>query len=916
MRSANEPGPRRGFAARELRRRWWTGSWRAALRLAARDARRHRGSSSLIVVMVGLPVLLITAASAYLATTLVTVDESVPVTLGHAQARLEDNRSGPLTQNARAEVLSYEDPEGRVDGQPRTRAQLESLTGGTLAQVAYPDLYAGVGSDLLRVHSLAMDSVALPASGLATLVSGRWPQGADEVAVTDSGAEAGLATTGVLSLRAGDSAPRDVQVTGVVRAVDPTYQPVGLVTGASWIPADEPAQFLLSRDRAVTWGDVRAWNAYGLVVLSKAVLADPPAAAADPQSDNGFGVAIVVLICLGLVLETTLLAGPAFAVSAARRRRSLSLVASNGADRDQLRRYVLAQGVVLGGGAVLVGCLAGIAAGWAAVRIAAHWVPSIGHPPLDTYAALTTLVVVAAVLASLVAASLPARGAARLALAATLDGQGELRHPSSRLPTVGTLVLLTGLAGVGLSLLMSSSMAQLFLSGAAGAVALLGVLMLVPGLLRLLGAWLRRGPVTLRMAARDTSRARSRSTPAIAAVTVAVAVMTVASVSATSDDAQARRDYQPRGVAGQGLVCCGAVDTTAPATLGEIRRQQPTWLVEPVGTLGTPEYREGSGTVSVVSAVPPGCSAAVAIAKPAEDTPAPDPCQILGSNSGAFIYSHPAAALDSRAALTPAQQRTLADGGVLVTSPGLVSDGRMRIAVGSYRLPEGDQRRLLRQVDVPAAVVEPGQLRAATHGQDSFDSAGLMLSSTAAGLDLPTYEQGWVVIDPDGPISRSDQSSINEHVVVGLEVERGFESPIAIVVRVLLGLAAALVAVAALISTALAQSEARADFATMSALGATASFRRRLAAGQALLVALTGTVLGLTVGLLPGVSMARSLTTEQAGIVGAGFSPPGPPIVDVPWLGLAVVVVGVPLLAALVAAVAVRRRPVLTRRLT
>jgi putative ABC transport system permease protein len=102
----------------------------------------------------------------------------------------------------------------------------------------------------------------------------------------------------------------------------------------------------------------------------------------------------------------------------------------------------------------------------------------------------------------------------------------------------------------------------------------------------------------------------------------------------------------------------------------------------------------------------------------------------------------------------------------------------------------------------------------------------------------------------------------------------------------------------------------------MSAIGATAGFRRRLAAGQALLVALTGAVLGLGVGLLPGVSMARSLTTEPVGMIRPGFTTPGPPIVDVPWLGLAAVVVGVPLLAALVAAVAVRRRPVLTRRLT
>lgn len=81
-------------------------------------------------------------------------------------------------------------------------------------------------------------------------------------------------------------------------------------------------------------------------------------------------------------------------------------------------------------------------------------------------------------------------------------------------------------------------------------------------------------------------------------------------------------------------------------------------------------------------------------------------------------------------------------------------------------------------------------------------------------------------------------------------------------------------------------------------------------------MSLTGAVLGLAIGLLPGISMARSLTSDSHSGYATTDSPALPAVIDVPWLALVAVVVGVPLLAALVAAVAVRRHPVMTRRLT
>ena len=74
-----------------------------------------------------------------------------------------------------------------------------------------------------------------------------------------------------------------------------------------------------------------------------------------------------------------------------------------------------------------------------------------------------------------------------------------------------------------------------------------------------------------------------------------------------------------------------------------------------------------------------------------------------------------------------------------------------------------------------------------------------------------------------------------------------------------------------------------------------------------------GTLLSFA-GLLPGVTFALIFTTDRYTTETYTSDPVG--IVVVPWLPLAAVVLGVPLVAAAVSALAVRRTPQLTRRLT
>ena len=127
------------------------------------------------------------------------------------------------------------------------------------------------------------------------------------------------------------------------------------------------SSWLVATPTPLTWTGVQKLNQHGIVALSRVVALDPPPTPAGlnyQESSGGISVLntqvllAVLIVGLGL-LEVVLLAGPAFAVGARRRRRELALVAANGGTPAHLRRIVLADGVVLG----LLGAVLGIAVG-------------------------------------------------------------------------------------------------------------------------------------------------------------------------------------------------------------------------------------------------------------------------------------------------------------------------------------------------------------------------------------------------------------------------------------------------------------------------------------------------------------------------------------------------------------------------
>ena len=88
-----------------------------------------------------------------------------------------------------------------------------------------------------------------------------------------------------------------------------------------------------------------------------------------------------------------------------------------------------------------------------------------------------------------------------------------------------------------------------------GAVVLiLGTLFLVPVILAGVGRLGGHLPTTLRMAARDLARHRSRSAPSVAAVLAAVAGLTFGLTGLASDTEQNRREYQPQTLPGEAVI--------------------------------------------------------------------------------------------------------------------------------------------------------------------------------------------------------------------------------------------------------------------------------------------------------------------------------------------------------------------------
>ncbi|PUA81334.1 FtsX-like permease family protein [Nocardioides currus] len=880
--------------------------WRPALRLAWRDALRSRGRTALVVLMITLPVLAVTAAAVIYATAQVTGGERADRALGAADARVE------AVGNTVIQLPDPRDGWGTTGSLDRvvTEADLTGVLGADSRVLTIRDdvyLQVPMGDRRISVAATEVDLGDPMTEGLFDVEQGRLPTAAGEAVVNTGYAERGVAIGEVLDLQGSD-----VEVVGIGR--DATYRDQPTVMGlpgglGSSFDATAGDPEWLVESGPVSWSQVRELNDLGAVVTSREVLADPPAVREQAEQmgyDTGLGdyIAVVALVVTMALLEVILLAGPAFAVGARRQSRALALMAASGGTPRQARRVVLASGVVLGALAAAIGAVLGVVVGLALLpvvqRFSGEW-----FGPVDITWWAVAVVAACGLLSAVLAAVVPAWIASRQDVVAVLAGRRGDRKPSARTPLLGLVVLGCGVLLSVYGVVGSAGNGEYAIAVSA-IVSVLGMIMVVPVVVALIARLSRRFPLTLRYAARDAARHRTRTVPAVAAVAATVAGVVALGIANTSDEAERRSTYRPQLEMGAATVTVSGTSDMVGGTYREYPPDQAVWeRVDRAIEQAVPGVERETVDGIVYQTGDGGSRFFDVRGATREDWVA---LETTGGFAGAAMVSD--GDLPGQLALTDEQARqasaALAAGSAVVLAQEGTAD---RIVLQTYS-PDDDAAEPTR-LDWPVETVQV----------DGPVAVSLVVPTTLAeeaGLDVQTVG----VYLPPNDLTAAQAKDLEERVAGVSEsayayVERGYQTDNAIIIllAILFGLGGVLMLGGTLTATFLALSDARPDLATLAAVGASPRSRRGVAASYALVVGFVGAVLGTVVGFIPGVAITWPLTSGVTYGSGSSEGPAGP-FLDIPWLLILGLVVVLPLLTALVVGLFARARLPLATRLT
>ena len=870
-------------------------SWRIALRIARREARRARGRTALVFCMVALPVTAIVALDVMARTADLSWEESLMQELGDADALVrDDGLHAPVDQDPLMTTVAPREG-GRALPRPGAVDVRSRLPGGArLVGLEDGDVALETPRGDVRSPAVGVDLSDPLARSLWRTVDGRMPDRPDEIAVTERLARLGL-RPGTTVRRAGGA--RTLRIVGALRGRSELGPLAVFGHPASLGLTGGPTRWLVASPRPIGWDTVRRLNDRGLSVVSRAVVADPPppgeVALSSPTSPaDGVGVAVIGLIVAMALLQVVLLAGPAFAVGAQRQRRALALLAATGATPSDVRRVVLAGGVLIGGAATVAGTLLALALAFALRGLLDGDNPRgpFEVAPLDI-AAVAAFGLVSAVLAALG----PAVVAGRADVVAALAGRRGATRGSARSLTAGLLLLGAGLSGAVLAARGAGELAVAF----SAVPTVLGAALLAPALLARAGRVAHRLPLPARLAVRDAARQRSRTAPAVAAIAATVAGVVALGVGASSDTAERVATYVPFAPDGAAVVTASDPAAVAwPSARAIAERELPGTRVTAVA--GVPESTVGDRLERIDLCAPEGSGCRLASSSSSLGTQYP-----IGDAVLPFLELP--AADEARA------RRVLSDGGVVVFAAAPLKRPRIALArVEDVLSGDVSQTRVLARTTAPAVRVAPSH-------QDPAPAAAVLSEQAAA--DLGVRPVTTALVATGAPIDHDAQDRAEAALGLaggglGIAVERGAEDGDDLrLVLLLLGAAGAvLVLGGTLTATLLALSEARPDFGTLMAVGATPGIRRATAACYAAAIGLLGALLGALAGLIPGIAVAYPLTGRRAGRPEGDGLPDV--FIDVPWPLLAALVIGVPAFAALGVALFTRARLPLTQRQT
>ncbi|MFJ5048182.1 FtsX-like permease family protein [Streptomyces sp. NPDC088719] len=945
--------------------------WRAAFRIARRDAVRAKGRSALVVAMIALPVLGVTAADLAYRSALPTKAKELTAALGAADARFSATGLGPVKLQQMPDGVAWGTPEGAPDPTPKEREKPVDVT-ATFPEGSRYLTERTVPASVTTRHGIADTqitelSVADPMlRGRIELTDGAYPRARNEIAATEEFIEsAGLSIGDRVTVRGPDQA---YTLTGAVELpadlrADYLYAVPGSVIDPWQKTADRDENVLPPQasdqkwlvqapaGAGVTWQDVLAANDRGVVVESRQVVLDPPpvseipmaAMMGDSYNDTEKALTAAALTVAAMaVLEIVLLAGPAFAVGARRSRRQLGLVGSCGGSRGQVRAVVLAGGAVLGG----VGAVVGVGAGFG--------LTTLFRPMIEDYAGsrfgeLTVRpweilgIAVLGLVTGVLAALAPAIVAGRQSVLESLTGRRGTRRSSRVLPVVGVIALA---AGVAVAVYGGVNGDTNFVAGGS-VLAELGLLGCIPVIVGFLGRLGRRLPLTPRIALRDAARNRGRTAPAVAAVMAAVAGSIAIATYSSSNAAEQAYDYTPNMTPGTAALMASDIGEDAELARARAAVEQNLPVNGGRADIGRVwagsdcsvyyEDENGCGTLELVKPTGKGHSCplkgkgakelALRISadehKRLMNSPA---CMdenytmvAFGTGSDKIVIGG-ADVLDSYVKLDdPAAAKALAEGTPVLLNSAYAKNGEVTLKATHAYNDRDEKNRAL----------HPGKARTTTDrlkvyvAPDRYAATPgirmVMPEKTAERLGLHVEDYGsFFTLDrePRDAENQSVQAALDQagnraYVMTSDERFRTDDDTILLILALFAGV---VTLGAAAITTGLSKADAEADLTTLSAVGAPPGVRRSLSGFQCLVVALTGVLLGTAAGLVPAVALR--LTDLRAALADMREDPMQSaytPIV-MPWETIGLLALVVPVLAGLLAAGLTSSRLTLARR--
>jgi putative ABC transport system permease protein len=360
--------------------------------------------------------------------------------------------------------------------------------------------YDPIPGSVSKIDIRAQDIHGAFASSLLRLREGRYPTNATEASLTAKAQELYGAHVGDTIKLAGE----DVRVVGTVE------NPLRLNDMfALTAPADEPAETVAVLVRS---GDdhIRAFR----TDTNNGVKGS-----SSPYSTDNTATAMAVFALMTIVLLlVALVAAASFAAIAQRRLRQLGMLATVGATPRQVRLVMVTNGAIVG----VVSAITGIGLGALGFVIASPHLEAAANHRIDAFNIPWWLLLSAFLLAAFTATAAawwPARAVSKLSIMMTLSARTPRPKSVHRSAILGVVILTAGIVALVFS---HQTNAKFVISGTIGTV--VGMLLLSPLLIKVIGAVASTTPISMRLALRDLARFQARSASALAAISLALGI--------------------------------------------------------------------------------------------------------------------------------------------------------------------------------------------------------------------------------------------------------------------------------------------------------------------------------------------------------------------------------------------------------